>query len=203
MLLSHFTVSGLGIVVITIWTWFIQLRTKEAMSEGDGGEHRVEVTSDTSPQSGALSSQEGRHSRQRSSEHISEEGEEDELERERVIIQTDQESRGEDDDDSGIAELPCSYEEHLLKGQVLEVPGSRLKRERVCDILIQVFIPFMIAGFGMLAAGLLLDEVQVCTVVLTKYVSTLLVAKDMFTLPPADYDSEVSNVTCLFLMFVF
>ena len=64
MLLSHFTVSGLGIVVITIWTWFIQLRTKEAMSEGDGGEHRVEVTSDTSPQSEALSSQEGRHSRQ-------------------------------------------------------------------------------------------------------------------------------------------
>jgi len=186
MLLSHFTVSGLGIFVITIWTWFIQLRTKEAMSEGDGREHRVEVTSDTSPQSGALSSQEGRHSRQRSSEHISEEGGEDELERERVIIQTVQESHGEDDDDSGIAELPCSYEEHLLKGQVLEVPGSRLKRERVWDILIQVFIPFMIAGFGMLAAGLLLDEVQVCTVALTKYVRTLLVARDVLTLPPAD-----------------
>ena len=174
MLLSHFTVSGLGIIVITVWTWFIQLREKEAMSEGDEGERQVEMTSDASSQREVLLGQEGRHSsRQQNSKHVSEEGEEDELERERVIIHTDRESRGEDDD-SGISEPPCSYDEHLLPGQVSEMPGSRLKRERVWDIFIQVFIPFLIAGFGMLTAGLLLDTVQVCTVVVTRYKRTLI-----------------------------
>ncbi|GFU39589.1 solute carrier family 41 member 1, partial [Nephila pilipes] len=34
------------------------------------------------------------------------------------------------------------------------------KEETSCSIACQVFIPFMIAGFGTVAAGLLLDIVQ-------------------------------------------
>jgi hypothetical protein len=71
-----------------------------------------------------------------------------------------------DDGDSGISET--AVEERLLppaspagtadKG--LEYGGSG-KKESILETLIQVFIPFMIAGFGMMAAGLLLDAVQV------------------------------------------
>jgi hypothetical protein len=70
-----------------------------------------------------------------------------------------------DDGDSGISET--AVEERLLppaspagtadKG--LEYGGSG-KKESILETLIQVFIPFMIAGFGMMAAGLLLDAVQ-------------------------------------------
>lgn len=37
------------------------------------------------------------------------------------------------------------------------------RREKLCSVLVQVAIPFIIAGFGMMAAGLLLDTVQVHT----------------------------------------
>lgn len=36
------------------------------------------------------------------------------------------------------------------------------KEETYFSIAIQVFIPFLIAGFGMVGAGLVLDVVQVC-----------------------------------------
>lgn len=62
----------------------------------------------------------------------------------------------EGDGDSGI-----SCEDHLLsEGQGAGGPHGPQK-EKLRDILVQVFIPFMIAGFGMMAAGLLLDAVQV------------------------------------------
>lgn len=64
------------------------------------------------------------------------------------------------DNDSGISEV--SGEDHSLDmvfGQV------QRKEETVCSILMQVAIPFVIAGFGMMAAGLLLDTVQVCVCV--------------------------------------
>lgn len=69
-----------------------------------------------------------------------------------------------DDHDSGISE---AAEEHLLPGaRDREARGGSAptsgKKETVLETLIQVFIPFMIAGFGMMAAGLLLDRVQVC-----------------------------------------
>lgn len=35
------------------------------------------------------------------------------------------------------------------------------KKERSYMILIQIVVPFMVAGFGMVAAGILFDEVQV------------------------------------------
>ncbi len=53
-------------------------------------------------------------------------------------------------EDSGISEL--GPEEH-------NNPGAR--HEKLCTVLLQVGIPFVIAGFGMMAAGLLLDAVQV------------------------------------------
>ncbi|XP_064399874.1 solute carrier family 41 member 1-like isoform X2 [Halichondria panicea] len=65
---------------------------------------------------------------------------------ERVTIM----SEGED---SGISEL--GPEEHTN-------PGT--KPEKLCTVLLQVGIPFVIAGFGMMAAGLLLDAVQHWTV---------------------------------------
>lgn len=72
-----------------------------------------------------------------------------------------------DDGDSGISET--AVEERLLPRGSKESGGhapdyGNMKKESVLETLIQVFIPFMIAGFGMMAAGLLLDEVQVCVV---------------------------------------
>lgn len=80
------------------------------------------------------------------------------VERERVIILSSTESFHEDERDSGISE---PAEEHLLPQLEVSPDGTRVdERERICSICIQVFIPFLIAGFGMLAAGLLLDAVQ-------------------------------------------
>ena len=155
MLLSPFTVSVIGIAVVSILTWFIQLRERKAMSEEDGGKQRVEMTPVNHSRREAVSNQHRQYSpRQPNNNHVG--GEEDgKCERERVVIQTVH--SGEEDDDSGISELPYGHEEHLL-----DLPRRRMKRETLWDVCIQVFIPFMIAGFGMLAAGLLLDTVQVC-----------------------------------------
>lgn len=156
MLLSPFTVSVIGIAVVTILTWFLQLREKKAMSEDDEGKQRVEMTLASHSRGEAVLNQHRQYSpRQSNSNHVGVEEEEEECERERVVIQTVR-SGEEEDDDSGISELPYGHEEHLL-----ESSGRRIKRETLWDICIQVFIPFMIAGFGMLAAGLLLDTVQV------------------------------------------
>ena len=82
------------------------------------------------------------------------------LEREQVVIMQPgttelrlQEVEGDIDQDSGI-----SCEDHLLKDT--EYPRGPQK-EKLRDVVVQVFIPFMIAGLGMMAAGLLLDTVQV------------------------------------------
>lgn len=156
MLLSPFTVSVIGIAVVSILTWFIQLRERKAMSEEDGRKQRVETTPANHSRRETVSNQHRQYSpREPNSNHVGEE-EDEECERERVVIQTVH-SEKEEDDDSGISELPYEHEEHLL-----DLPRRRMKRETLCDVCIQVFIPFMIAGFGMLAAGLLLDTVQVC-----------------------------------------
>ena len=71
-----------------------------------------------------------------------------------------------DDGDSGISET-TAVEERLLPTREPEARerapeyGHTPNKETVLETLIQVFIPFMIAGFGMMAAGLLLDKVQV------------------------------------------
>ena len=83
--------------------------------------------------------------------------------------------RERDEGDSGISETAA--EEYLLSSRTGSGGGPRGsgggggapdygngKRETALGTLIQVFIPFMIAGFGMMAAGLLLDEVQVHTI---------------------------------------
>ena len=76
--------------------------------------------------------------------------------RERVVILTEHEERGAEDD-SGISE---ATEEHLLV-ESREEPRAEPRKETMWHVAIQVFIPFLIAGFGMMAAGLLLDKVQV------------------------------------------
>ena len=77
------------------------------------------------------------------------------------------EIQDKDDGDSGISET-TAVEERLLPSRggpetSERAPeyGHAVKKETVLETLIQVFIPFMIAGFGMMAAGLLLDKVQV------------------------------------------
>ena len=83
----------------------------------------------------------------------------EEVERERAVILTIPDPPGDDEGDSGIAEL--ASEDHMLLDS--EDPSvTRRREEPLLHIFIQVFIPFMIAGLGMMAAGLLLDEVQVC-----------------------------------------
>lgn len=77
-------------------------------------------------------------------------------ETDRVIILTSV-SR-EEDEDSGISETS------LLEVDINRPTGPERKEEKIVDIFVQVFIPFMIAGFGMMAAGLLLDAVQVCMI---------------------------------------
>ena len=78
--------------------------------------------------------------------------------RERVVILTEHEER-DAEEDSGISE---AMEEHLLADS-READPSRIepRKETMWHVAIQVFIPFLIAGFGMMAAGLLLDKVQV------------------------------------------
>ena len=75
----------------------------------------------------------------------------------RVIILTQVTSISrEEDEDSGISETS------LLDVDINRTVGADRKEEKIMDVFVQVFIPFMIAGFGMMAAGLLLDAVQVC-----------------------------------------
>ena len=75
---------------------------------------------------------------------------------ERVLIMSDQDQEGNGDADSGISEL--ASEEH----QVQSYSKMELdRRESLVTMIIQIVIPFFFAGFGMMAAGLLLDAVQV------------------------------------------
>lgn len=80
---------------------------------------------------------------------------------ERVIITSDLDRRRESGDgDSGISEL--TGEEHPLsetrdKPYVMQVE----KEESLIFMILQIIIPFFFAGCGMMAAGLLLDTVQV------------------------------------------
>ena len=50
---------------------------------------------------------------------------------------------------------------NLSEITISEVTPIVEKSEKWYSILIQIIIPFLIAGFGMVAAGILLDEVQV------------------------------------------
>ena len=63
-----------------------------------------------------------------------------------------------DDGDSGISESASEESNPLTElshGTITE------KKEGILGIVVQIFIPFMIAGFGMMFAGFLLDYVQV------------------------------------------
>lgn len=67
----------------------------------------------------------------------------------------------EEDGDSGISET-ASEELSVLteppRGSVSE------EHEGFISVIVQIFIPYIIAGFGMMSAGFLLDYVQVNTV---------------------------------------
>ncbi len=65
-----------------------------------------------------------------------------------------------DDIDSGISES-ASEESSILK----ELPNGSdqpsVKKESLISVIVQIFFPYLIAGFGMMLAGFLLDYVQV------------------------------------------
>lgn len=91
---------------------------------------------------------------------------------ERVTIFPEQTTDEPVDNDSGISEL--GGEDHPLSGEV-GLRHGKSGKETVCSILTQVAIPFVIAGFGMMAAGLLLDAVQVSGML--KHLHTILYHK--------------------------
>lgn len=89
---------------------------------------------------------------------------------ETAVIVTEPRGTGKqdrDDGDSGISETTAVEERLLPHFEGADTTRERVpeygsaKKETILETLIQVFIPFMIAGFGMMAAGLLLDTVQV------------------------------------------
>lgn len=43
----------------------------------------------------------------------------------------------------------------------LVIDGIHIGKERLKSLTIQIFIPFILAGFGMVGAGILLDTAQV------------------------------------------
>ena len=79
---------------------------------------------------------------------------------ERVVILSDQGSkeRGNGDADSGISLSEAVGDEHPT-GKVSVVSSDH--QESLLVLIVQIVIPFFFAGFGMMAAGLLLDAVQV------------------------------------------
>lgn len=80
---------------------------------------------------------------------------------ERVVILSD----GSGDADSGISlsEVAGAREDHpgSRHGGSRRLPGQLAKQESLLQLVVQIVIPFFFAGFGMMAAGLLLDAVQV------------------------------------------
>lgn len=52
-----------------------------------------------------------------------------------------------------------------------EEPETNQIQETYLSIAIQVFIPFLIAGFGMVCAGLVLDKIQVFTCIIMRMVN--------------------------------
>lgn len=86
------------------------------------------------------------------------------VERERVIVSTDHD-RGTGDADSGISlSSEMAGEEHsacLGGGGGNHSLRNAEKSESLLMLVVQIVIPFFFAGFGMMAAGLLLDAVQV------------------------------------------
>lgn len=87
------------------------------------------------------------------------------VERERVIVSTDHD-RGTGDADSGISlSSEMAGEEHSAclggGGGGNHSLRNEEKSESLLMLVVQIVIPFFFAGFGMMAAGLLLDAVQV------------------------------------------
>ena len=168
-MLSHFTLSGIGIFLTSLWTLYNQRRRAKSEREmSQEGDSEVELL-DRSPRTrgefsnisleNVLNNRNTAHSPVTNGYELAIEDVEVERERERVIILSSTESFQEDERDSGISE---PAEEHLLRQTEPTPDGPRVvKKERIISIFIQVFIPFLIAGFGMMAAGLLLDAVQV------------------------------------------
>ena len=63
------------------------------------------------------------------------------------------------DEDSGISE--SASEDSALIIETVKTPNGSHKKEKLLSIFVQIFIPFLIAGGGMMLAGMLLDHVQV------------------------------------------
>ena len=78
---------------------------------------------------------------------------------ERVVILSDPEERN-GDADSGISLSEMAGEDHLGSRRIKHASMYE-KPESLLTLVIQIVIPFFFAGCGMMAAGLLLDLVQV------------------------------------------
>lgn len=80
---------------------------------------------------------------------------------ERVVILSDHDNKGGSGDaDSGISLTEMAGEDHGQSGDK-HTKFNFTKPESLLLLVVQIVIPFFFAGFGMMAAGLLLDAVQV------------------------------------------
>lgn len=75
------------------------------------------------------------------------------------ISQAVKEQHGDDPGDANGGRLPDVVAETTMLADPLE--GVQRKDESYRAMAIQVFIPFLVAGLGMVGAGLVLDIVQV------------------------------------------
>ena len=67
-----------------------------------------------------------------------------------------------EDEDSGISEVGGEESRVTLLGKDSKLCGSQTEHtETLPAMIVQIVLPFFLAGFGMMAAGLLLDAVQV------------------------------------------
>jgi len=74
--------------------------------------------------------------------------------------------RDDESGDSGIVDGKVDLESAVEALSSLSPTSTSAPKESRLAILLEVSVPFLLAGFGCVLAGLLLDVVEVCTIVL-------------------------------------
>lgn len=67
------------------------------------------------------------------------------------------------------------YGTALASGTISEIHGQEMPSESVRALVIQILFPFLLAGFGTVLAGMLLDVVQVSREMMMKVIGLILI----------------------------
>lgn len=84
-----------------------------------------------------------------------------------VEMKTDEETESDGENTQRLIPSPIDHQcinDDTKKSVTRTSQFKQFEDENVCSISIQMFVPFLLAGFGMVAASMLLDVVQVRTV---------------------------------------